>query len=205
MASSPAGAASAHTLQPTTVSRQPIFESDLKLYGYELFFDSQAPGPGTANDRVNPPLLIESAREQVGGIVGQSRAFINLTKDVILSGCCDRLPAAQVVLEILEDVPPEAKVIAELKRLSKLGYRIALDDFVYAPSQIPFIDLAHIIKIDLLATRGPRLLELIRVLLPFDVRLLAEKIETEQDLQLARELGFDYFQGFFLARPVRET
>ena len=174
------------------------------MYGYELFFEADQRQPNEPQSRPSPAELIDFACKEISSLVGTRRAFINLTRDVILSGCCDRLPATRVALEVLEDVPTDADVIAELTRLARLGYQIALDDFVPMPARTRLVDLAYIVKIDVLATGNRSLGDLAHELGSFDVRLLAEKIETKDTLRLAERLGFDYFQGFFLGRPTSE-
>jgi c-di-GMP-related signal transduction protein len=172
------------------VTRQPIFGSDLRIYGYELFF--------------SPPqtdALIELADAELSRMAGGYPAFINTTRDFIVGGYCRALPSTRVVLEILEDVPPDPAVLDELAHLSGRGYRIALDDFVFQARQAPLIDLADIVKIDVLATSRDDLASLVRTLREYEVQLLAEKIETAEALDFARQLGFDYLQGYFLSRP----
>lgn len=177
---------------PISVTRQPIFGADLEICGYEVFFrTNQAPN------------LFEFGESDLAKVAGHHPAFINLTQDFIQDGHCEALPRDRVVLEILEDVRPDPAVLAELTRLSKLGYRIALDDFVFRAGQVPLVHLADIIKVDLLATDLTMVEDLVATLRRYDVQLLAEKIETSQALQFARDLGFDYLQGFFLSRPGR--
>lgn len=190
------GTATAHRRQGAPLSRQPIFRSDLEVYGYELFVE---PSAGNRPELLD---LIECVQRELRLGVGGGRIFVNLTREAILSSDCDRLPVERVVLEVLESVAPEPDVVRELQRLSDRGYRIALDDFLYGPAKTPFLDLADIVKLDLLVTPADELRALARALVPFNVCLLAEKIETEAHLDLARELGCDYLQGFFLARPT---
>lgn len=177
------------------ITRQPIFRPELDVYGYELFF---------------PPVLSESgdtlldvSETSLTEMVGSRRAFINLTRDFILSGLCWAFPARQVVLEVLEDVPPDRDVVRELGRLNRAGYQVALDDFVFAAGYAPLVELADIVKIDLLTMNRTEVRRLVRALEPHRVRLVAEKIETSQDLAFALDLGFDLLQGFFLSRPDR--
>lgn len=172
------------------VARQPIFASNLDIYGYELFFSP----PGA-------DALIELAEGELRRMAGGYPAFINTTRDFIVGGHCRALPVTRVVLEILENVPPDPAVLDELAHLSGLGYRIALDDFVLQAPQAPFVDLADIVKIDVLATPRDQLASLVSTLRDRGVQLLAEKIETAEALDFARQLGFDYLQGYFLSRP----
>jgi EAL and modified HD-GYP domain-containing signal transduction protein len=107
----------------------------------------------------------------------------------------------QVILEILEDIPVTPALINAVQRLVDKGYTIALDDYLYNPAHAPLLKLAKIVKIDLMALDQETLKAHVRELKKYYVKLTAEKIETPQEFIQCRDLGFDYFQGYFLSRP----
>jgi len=186
------------------VGRQPIFDRNSNLYAYELLFrDGSQDHAGVldgdqATSRVIINVFLEIGLDRM---VGPHRAFINLTRRFFSDRESLPLPVERVVLEVLEDVPPDAEVLAGLSAYVRNGYMVALDDFVFDESLRPLIELAHIIKIDLRALSRPALEEQVRLLRAWDVKLLAEKVETEEEFEYCRQLGFDYFQGYFLSRP----
>lgn len=106
-----------------------------------------------------------------------------------------------MVLEVLEDVPIDASLLAALRGLAAQGYTIALDDFVYQEHLQSLVELADIIKIDVLASDRATVKKHARLLQRYDVALLAEKVETQDDFTYYKDLGFHYFQGYFLCRP----
>jgi EAL and modified HD-GYP domain-containing signal transduction protein len=116
----------------------------------------------------------------------------------------DPLPFAhdQVVLEILEDIAADAEVVAAVEKLVGQGYKIALDDFIFDESLRPLIKLSDIIKIDILLLSSEQLKQYVDLLKQEDVKLLAEKVETQQQFEQCKALGFDYFQGFFFSKPL---
>ena len=128
-------------------------------------------------------------------------AFINITRNFLLGDLCKSLPNDRVILEVLEDIEPDTSVIQALTELSAAGYTIALDDFVYDPRLLPLVEVADIVKVDLLEIDKEDLPEHVAILRQHDVDLLIEKVETYQDVEFGKELGFDYFQGYFLCRP----
>lgn len=187
------------------VGRQPIYDRKLGVYGYELLFrsgevnnaaDAVSADGATSQTIVNT--FIEIGLEK---IVGSRYAFINLTESFFLEE--DKLPISpkQVILEVLEDIPVTDKLIEAVKRLHKQGFIIALDDYIYNPAHKPLIEMAEIIKIDLMAMSREELIEHVKILKPFNKKLLAEKIETLDEFDLCMDLGFDYFQGYFLSKP----
>jgi EAL and modified HD-GYP domain-containing signal transduction protein len=134
-------------------------------------------------------------------IVGEKRAFINLTRDFFLQEYSAVFPAKRVVLEVLEDIPVDAALLAAVRRLSGQGYTIALDDFVYHERLRPLVELADIVKVDVLAMDRKTLCEHSVLLRQHNVRLLAEKVETREVFKFCKALGFDYFQGYFFCKP----
>jgi EAL and modified HD-GYP domain-containing signal transduction protein len=153
----------------------------------------------TATARVVVDSCVEIGLEHV---VGSALAFVNMSRGFLLSGLASNLPKDRVVLEVLEDVPPDAEVIASLEALRADGYCLALDDFVYREDLDPFVELASIAKLDIsVLDRKARLAHVDR-LKRRDLTLVAERVETHDDLETCRREGFDLFQGYFLARPA---
>ncbi len=183
------------------LGRQPILDNNLNLYGYELLFRS-----GHENAFSGDP---EEATRQVTDnylrIVPEatrSVAFVNCTREALLTHAVTLLPPHNTVLEILEDVEPEPAVMEACVALKQLGYRFALDDFLPGPSKIPFLPLADFIKIDFRAADAKVRREIYKMAAGCGARLLAEKVETPQDMELARAEGCKLFQGYFFSKPI---
>ena len=193
-------------MQNVFVGRQPIFDANLNVFAYELLYRSAEQALNSAGaidgEHATTTTIINTFVE-IGfdKLVRDKMAAINLTEQFLLDD--DKLPFTpkQVILEILEDVPVTPALIMAVKRLVDKGYMIALDDYLYNPAHAPLLNLAKIVKIDLMALSDEELKEHVRVLKQYDVKLVAEKIETPQEYLYCRELGFDYFQGYFLSRP----
>ena len=186
------------------VGRQPIYGGEVDVFAYELlyrggdlnqanFLDGDS---ATANVMLNT--MLEIGLEQV---VGNRLAFINMTSNLILGQLCQTLPKSQVVLEVLEDVKPTASIIDALTDLSEQGYTIALDDFIYHESLRPLVDIANIVKVDVMALSHEEIQEHVQWLQQYPVKLLAEKVESHEDFEYCKAIGFDYFQGYFFCKP----
>jgi len=191
--------------QEIFIGRQPILDSGQKLVAYELLFRGSAHS-GAANvvDDVQATsrLLINTFNNfGVERALGSKTAFINVSEALLFSDVLEVLPPEKVVLEVLESVTPSAEVAHRCRVLKDKGYRLALDDFVYRPEFEPLIPLATYIKLDIraLGTRG--LQEQVRVLRGRGPGLLAEKVETRQELDFCRAQLVQYFQGYYFAKP----
>ena len=191
-------------MQDIYIGRQPIFDCDLNVFAYELLFRSGTQNSaGTFDGDQATSQVIVNAFIEIGldQIVGDARAFINLTRSFVTSNAPLPFPKDRVVLEVLEDIHPDAEVIAGVRNLAAQGYSMALDDFVYDDILKPLIELAQFVKIDLMALSREQLNEHVRLLRSYNVKLLAEKIETQEEFEHCKSLGFDYFQGYFLSKP----
>ena len=184
------------------VARQPIFDRVQKVFGYELLFRNGVEDFFNAD----PELACRSTLDStllfgLNTLCGGHHAFVNCTREVLLRDLVTLLPFNQTVVEVLETVEPEDRVIAACQRLKEAGYLLALDDFAPNDPRMPLCDLADIIKIDVRATTPVERAAMLRRFGSPKCRMLAEKLETPREFQQARDLGFVYFQGYFFCRP----
>ncbi len=189
------------------IGRQPIVDRDLVLYAYELLFRAN-PTQNSAmildNDRATAHVLINAfINIGITNLVGQHKAFLNFSESFLLKDDIKVLPRKQLVIEVLETVQPTAKVLDALKSLKEDGYVLALDDFFFQDIYHDLVLLADIVKIDLMALTPKQLPAQIAAIKQINprVKLLAEKVETQEQFLYCKSVGFDYFQGYFFARP----
>jgi len=184
------------------VARQPIFDREENVFGYELLFRN-----GLENcfhgdlDEASRATLDSSLLMGLDVLCDGRRAFVNCTRDTLIKGLVALLPSTSTVVEILESVPADPDVLAACQSLREKGYMIALDDYVAGDPREPLVEVADIIKVEMKLTTEEQRAQLIRQFGPWRCRMLAEKIETHSDFVRAREQGFIYFQGFFFRRP----
>jgi c-di-GMP-related signal transduction protein len=188
------------------VARQAILNRTKDLYGYELLFRSDPENnsfdgteSSSATSQVIANTLFSAGME---GILGGKKAFINFDRKMLLAVRGSLLPKETLVIEILETVEPDDEVLAACTRLCESGYTIALDDFVCQSKFEPLVQKAHIIKVDVLATARPEQKRLVAKYSKQGIRMLAEKVETMEEFEWARSIGFEYFQGYFFTKPV---
>jgi EAL and modified HD-GYP domain-containing signal transduction protein len=186
------------------IGRQPILDRSGKLYAYELLHRRGQEDRATDDDgdRMSSNMLLNAAL-QVGirKINAACPVFINMTRNVLLNGGLDSLPSERMGLEILETVSVDERLLTRIRALRARGFKIALDDFVYSDERAPLIDLADIVKLDVLALDDASLERHVALISRRGVKLLAEKVETRAMHARVLALGFDLFQGYFFARP----
>jgi len=188
------------------IGRQPIFDQSMNVFAYELLFrsDSQSQSAQVFDGDSATSQVLMNCFVDIGleNIVGSNKAFINLTKTFLSNTDLIMLaPADQLVLEVLEDIEPTEDIIAALSLLKKNGYTLALDDFIYDSKFDPFINFSDIIKIDITALNNDEIKQHVEKLKSFNLKLLAEKVETYEEFKFLKELDFDYYQGYFFSKP----
>lgn len=186
------------------LARQPIYDRNLDVYAYELLYRAadEANAPEGLGDQATYTVLMNALTEiGLDDLVGPHYAFINLTRGFVVGDSVLPFSGNKIVVEVLEDIAVDEAVIEGVKRLSAQGYTVALDDFIYDESLRELVELADLIKIDLLALTREQLVEHVEILKRFKIKLLAEKVETQEEYELCKELGFDYFQGYFFCKP----
>lgn len=186
------------------IGRQPIYNRKLDVVAYELLYrdNDQNHARVTDGDTASSQVIINALLEiGLENLIGKHQAFINLTRSFLLDTAFLQLPKEQLVLEVLEDIALDAEMLTALEHLSKEGYTIALDDFVFHELARPALEIADIVKIDVLALSVEAIQEHVSLLKKYNLKLLAEKVETHEMLEQCQAWGFDHFQGYFLSRP----
>lgn len=186
------------------LARQPILDHDQSVAGYELLYPREDNRESLFDDEeLATARLALGALSEIGleNLVGQSRAWISVTPEFLSLDLVRNLPPEQVVLELRGAPFIDQSILEQLQELRAAGYLLALDQFRYAPGLDALLRTVDIVKLDMRAL-GPR--DLARhafVLGPYGLKLVAKKIETIEDFQLASAAGADLFQGYFFCRP----
>ena len=187
------------------LARQPILGRDQNLFAYELLFRAAGEHEdANITDSAAATAAVISHASQLGmeQVVGEQMAFVNVDEFVLLSDFVGFLSPHKVILEILETVKPTPRLLARVVELKRLGFKFALDDVIaFSPDVDSLVALVDIIKIDIQGVAPAELASLTHALRRPQKRLLAEKVETQEEFNLCLELGFDYFQGYHFARP----
>jgi EAL and modified HD-GYP domain-containing signal transduction protein len=189
------------------LGRQPILDLKSSTIGYELLFRSDAANAARIDDdRMATASVINHAFGELGiaSVLGEGRGFINFDGELLLSEVVELLPPERTVIELLEHTTITPEVVDRCRELRERGFSFALDDIVHLDGAckplLPFVD---IVKIDVLASQADQLEKLVaHARSTGGMQLLAEKVDTREQAERCRELGFDLFQGYFFARPV---
>jgi EAL and modified HD-GYP domain-containing signal transduction protein len=192
-------------MSETFIGRQAIYDRNLCIHGYELLYRGSAESQAADHsdgDKATAEVILNGFLEQgAENLVGDGVCFINLTESFLTGRLPLPLPVDRVVIEVLEDVYPSPEIVEGVRTLRTQGVKIAMDDYIHREDNHDLLGLCDYVKIDLRAQDREATKELVRLLRPYSIKLLAEKVETMDEMRFCQDLGFDYFQGFFLTKP----
>lgn len=187
------------------VARQAIFDRERRVYGYELLFRSGTTNEFDGSDPTSSTTqLLSNSLMAIGldQLVGHRKAFVNFGREMLLGGFASLLPKERTVIEILETVVPDPDVLQACQELRRQNYLLALDDFVIHSGQESLLAYANVVKVEIGSLGLAKHEEIVRAYHRQGLKMLAEKLETPEQFADARQVGYDYFQGFFFAKPT---
>lgn len=183
------------------MARQSILDLRCEVHAYELLFRGGPENHFVQTESASVTVLDHVLLFGLESLTRNKRAFINLDEESLIRYVARLLPKSKVVLEILESVPPNAEMLAACHRLKESGYTLALDDFSWKQEWEPFLDISDYVKVDFRATDLAEQENLVRRFSGRNIGVLAEKIETREEFQSAKNIGYSFFQGFLLTKP----
>ena len=185
------------------MARQPIYDREGTVYAYELLYRSASgPGAGTMDVVASAQALANTLIEiGLDRLAGDKLAFINVSEDLLHTDAIRLLPRDRVVLELLETLKLDESTESGIEVLKRAGYTLAFDDFVFEPSQFGFLSKVEIVKIDVLDTPRSVIRDQLDHVKRYGIKLLAEKVEDKAMHRRCMAWGFDYFQGYYYAKP----
>ncbi len=188
------------------VARQPIFNVHRQVIGYELLYRDSCNNYfdlGISSSKATSILLTNTYFTfGIRNLVENSLAFINFDKELINNEIPLLLDNSKVVIELLENINPNDKFMKRIKSLKSKGYKIAIDDFTKDYPHNDIIEISDIIKVDFMKSCKVEIQEICDKYLDQGKTLLAEKVETNEMFNWAKDMGFKYFQGYFFSKPM---
>ena len=184
------------------VMRQAMLDRELQVVGY-AFAQS---GNVSADDEAKRDLglvryvLGQEARQ----LVGTRQTFLSLTDDVLYDAILDEMGSAGMTL-LFRFASQTAKMGAKIERLAALKQRGFLIGLMEIPSSLEMSEFAQIADIVFFPVSNilpPDLLQQVRQLkktIPA-IQLGAHGVDTLEEFDVCRRLGFRYFSGPFVTR-----
>ena len=187
------------------IARQPIFNLNKEIRSYELLYrDARS---GNVSNFTDGDAATRSVLSEAMSLFGLSKltnghmAYIHFTKNLILNDFVRLADPREVAVEVMADITVDAVVTRKLEELRKLGYTLVLEDYDGHGQYNSILPLINIVRVDFRRFGRDDLRRFARKLKRVPVTMLAEKIETLADFNMAKDLGFLLFQGYYFERP----
>ncbi len=188
------------------LGRQPILDRQQNLFAYELLFrNSNKNAAQISNGSAATATVIANAFSEIsiGDALGDYRGFINVEVEFLFSDMLLLLPPTSVVLEIPESVVLNQDILARCRELREKGFILAMDNLAHiAPEREELLDLVEFVKVDIQRLNPQELEQVTGKLKMRHKKLLAEKVTSREEMQRCQELGYQFFQGYYFAKPT---
>ncbi|MDQ6619015.1 MAG: EAL domain-containing protein, partial [Pseudomonadota bacterium] len=193
------------SLENIYVARQPIVDAQKELTGFELLFRSTEDNAADIADSIDATsTVVANVFTEIGiaEVLGAFDGYLNVDTEFLFSELIEALPPKRIVLELLETRMLEEPTLERLRELRSRGYRIALSEFVGNFQDLgELMSAVDVVKLDMQQIDAILLPEIVAMLRPFPVQLVAQKVETPEQFEIAKGLGIKLFQGYHFARP----
>lgn len=198
-------AAMVFTSPAPPIAWQPIKDAEGAVIGHEIFNRSRSASSHTLESDLALTHAVLSHLEPAP-LLGDGLLFLNTTFESLRGSHMNLLPVDQVVLEIPSlGHAASSEALARrpaLEALRAKGFALAFNHSVLDSSYAPWHDLVNYLKIDfsvLSAERAVLMLQWARRI--SGATLIADKIESAAQLQLAQENKAHLLQGYAVSRP----
>nr|WP_315399168.1 HDOD domain-containing protein [uncultured Duganella sp.] len=187
------------------LGRQPILDRNQNLFGYELLFRNSPVGPAHITTELSATAAVLAHASQLGmeRTVGDALGFVNVDADIVMTDIFSFLPLEKMVLELCATAPVTPALLARVEELAGQGVRFALGDVTGESEALnALLPWVGYVKMDMRNTPLSTLMKLAPRFHQQKKKLVAEKVETREEFKNSLDLEFDYFQGYYFARPV---
>ncbi len=188
----------------TYIARQAILDRDSKTIGYELLFRDSPDNyfPEIDQDIASSKLIIQNHLQgDIKAISLGKLAFINFTEKCLINKYPLMFDSESIVIELVGHTSPTQRLVKIMKYYREKGYRIALTEYDVEPRWDALFPYISMIKVDVSQINPKRLQPVASRILKYNIKLVAEKVETNFQLQSLAEVGFNFYQGYFYHEP----
>lgn len=189
--------------QKLMIARQPIYNGQMGVYGYELLFrpPGGAPGPMRATQATAQVLATAILGSGLHELVYDRMATINVTRAFLDVMQQIQLPASKIVLDLPDNLEADDALLAGLTQLKDLGYTLSIGG-IRSIKDARLMGVADNLRIDVKQIDPKQLDRFTKFLQRYKhLTLRALKIETLEEYDRYQREGYDYFQGYFLGSP----
>jgi len=191
----------------SSFTRRPVFDKTLDVTAYELVLGDGPVAEVKVDNATGKLVLNEVVELDFEQIRDGKRIQLTVKPSFFELELPPQLGPGNVTLVLSSGVDDSPAVVSSLEYVRAIGYHIVLDDMVANPDLRHLVRFAQAIKVNFGQEIGLSLEKQIGILKSAGVELIADRIQSYDELRSASHQGFTQFQGTFLSRPdaFRET
>ena len=189
------------------LARQPIVSMDENLYAYEVLYLDANKHTNISDDRFASASVVNSVLNKFGTkeFIGEHRAFIKVDEKFLLSDLIMNIPANFFTLSLFERIDMSERVVERIEQLHEKGFSIGINDTDLNKENIlkykaVWSKLSYF-KINISVDMGEKEKYLIAKLQGAKIKVVATKIEDEEQYRVSKDLRCNLFQGYWFAKP----
>ncbi len=186
-----------------SLGRQPILDSNSELCAYEILYS----GGETILNRCTSATVINHVLNKFGthALLGERRGFVKISEKFLMHDIIYSIPKEFFIFSILDEVEMTDRVCERLDALHAKGYLLAIDKFIINAESMHKYD--HVleklafVKVNITESSFPQLKEMIVKFHEEGIKVVADNVSELHEYTEAKELGCDWFQGYFFSKP----
>lgn len=190
------------------LGRQPIIDISGDLDSYEVLYQEGHEQNGHATENFASAVVINSVLNKFGTheVLGPRKAFVKIDEKFLMSDLIFTIPKDFFIFSIVY-LDIDERIIERFEQLKERGYELAINDIVINEDGLDkyanVLETLSYVKInfDEEFTEDSSIKSIIGALRNNDIKVVATKIETQDEYELAKKLGCELFQGYFFAQP----
>ncbi|SEL14387.1 EAL and modified HD-GYP domain-containing signal transduction protein [Colwellia chukchiensis] len=191
-------------MQNCYLARQAILDRNNQTVGYELLFRDSPENkfPEIDQDIASSKLIIQNHFQgDIQAVSLGKLAFINFTEKCLVEKYPLMFDKSTIVIELVGHKTPTQHLLKIVKFYHDKGYKVALTEYDLDKKWDVLFPYIAMIKINIEVINAKRIRPLLDRIKSLNIKLIAEKVETNFQLQSLAEVGFNYYQGFFYHEP----
>lgn len=185
---------------PIFIARQPVFDREQKVWGYEVFSRHSAQEKaeqGDNQDIATAEMIADGVALVLSGLEENRKLLINISNTLLASELPLALPAESCFLDISVR-KPDPKLTEACARLAEAGYKFSID----LPAPGSLVKMATVVKIDASRISLADTEKIVNHLKQLNCLLLGARVENEETYKRLLALGVELFHGSFFCKPV---
>ena len=193
------------------VARQPFFNKEEEIVGYELLYrkDFTNVYPYIDGDQATAEVIINSFFNiGLERLTEGKMGCIHFTEKLLKQKLPTLFNPSEIVIKINQTVEASSELVTIVKELKEQDYIIMVNGCIFQddnPISLELLSLVDMIKVDFRKKRTYQQEFIEKISSGFNVKLLAEKIETLDAYNEAKKRGYELFQGYLFSKPQIES